>query len=134
MILLLTGCATVRQSAEQCEDIASSELAAVFLAYEHYRDGGLRARLVNDARRALERARYTLYGEGGLPVSATCPPTHHRRTYFRELADDFEAASALVTELEDVRGVRFVELRGDHIVWANATTGAELSPEIAGKL
>lgn len=137
LAVLITGvmsCATMGQTAPECEEVAAREITTVFQAYERYRDNGLHGHLVNDARRALEKARFALHGDLGLPGAPTCPPSQRRRASFRDLSDDFEAADALVKELEEVRGVRFVELRGEQIIWTNATTGAEVPPQMAGKL
>ncbi len=132
---LASGCATIRETAEVCEQQTSDDLAAVFRLYESYRDEGLQTALVGSARRSLEQARFILFQDPGLPGSTEpCPPTRRKRPSWKDLRDDFEAAETLVRELEDVRGVRFVEVREGTLIFADATTGDEIPTEMAGSL
>ena len=130
-LFLAPGCATVREAEAPCESTASNEIGAVFLAYERYRDEGLDAGLIRDSRVALERARWVLYGENGLPGDETCERREQRRPGWRELNEDFETAELLVRELETIRGVRFVKIRETRVVWVDATTGEEIPPDVA---
>lgn len=134
LLFLGGGCASVRAAGEQCENLSSNEIADVFEVYETYRDGGLEPGLLNTARRSLEGARYALFGEGKVVVDSPCPPARRAKASWKELRDDFEAAEILVRELEDIRGVRFVDVRGEAVVWTDATTGQEIPAEMAASL
>lgn len=132
---LVCGCATLREAGEACESEASERLATVFRSYEEYRDAGLTHGLIANSRLALEQARANLFAEGALVGEVTsCPKVQRRKPSWRDLNGDFDAAQILVRELEMLRGVRFVEMRGDRAIWVNQTTGEELDEQTAASI
>ena len=135
VVTVLCGCATVREAGEVCENEASERIATVFRGYETYRDAGLTSGLIANARLALEQARANLLAEGVFVEAVTvCPKGQRRKPSWRDLNGDFEAAEILVQELETMRGVRFLEMRGQTAVWVNQTTGEELDEQTAASI
>lgn len=134
IILLVCGCATVRDAQQACEAYVSDEVAEVFRQYERYRDRGFREGLIGQARGALERAREALNGEPMLAEAASCPKQGQRRESMKDLRADVEVAEALVAELEAARGVRFLEIAAGRLVWVDSTTGKPIPVDFADSI
>lgn len=134
VILLLAGCASLRSASEACESFVSQEVADVFRRYDKYSMEGFQVGLVYRSRLALERARRSLQGDELIAVGPVCPRSRQRSTTWKELSRDFESAATMVRELEEARGVRFVEFRGDQPIWLDATTGKEVPSDLASSI
>lgn len=132
--LFVVSCATTRDAGEACDVYVADEVAEVFREYEAYRDNGFQEGLIGRARGALERARQASQGEPMLSEVPVCPRQHQRQQSWKELREDIQSAEALVAELEEARGVRFVAIESGRLVWVDRTTGKPIPPDIADSI